>query len=369
MSTDSIDWIFDSSREGTIPKGEGSWWRLIVKYWVLGAIFSCLASIAVAVTAVMRPQSVPVEYVLAGVMGVLILLFCLFLVRMTYRCAIRRRRNRNLDRAAKCHRENRWGIYLVLACVLGMAIPCALAEEWTCTNTVPSVAWSSRSGFGPFKEIRKVSYESAGWLKWLFDAHRLRLDIQIEEDEPYVFDIRIPRNMQLTHVSCHRERANRLTKDEHDFGWCKVTRELGWAEITIPACRRKLSLRLAFHEFGWPFFRVGDKCSPEFLVCDPVAPQYDHGRVVYQEFLDEPCATPLSAAHAAERIFVTLYGKGSVSGRPWRVAETNGCYIVTGTLSEGGSGDASQLKMQKKDGRVWVYGRRKWQHGNEHLPK
>ena len=52
MSTDSIDWIFDSSREGTIPKGEGSWWRLIVKYWVLGAIFSCLASIAVAVTTV-----------------------------------------------------------------------------------------------------------------------------------------------------------------------------------------------------------------------------------------------------------------------------------------------------------------------------
>ena len=54
MSTDSIDWIFVSSRDGTIPKGEGSWWRLIVKYRVLGAIFSCLASIAVAVTTTMQ---------------------------------------------------------------------------------------------------------------------------------------------------------------------------------------------------------------------------------------------------------------------------------------------------------------------------
>ncbi|MBR3821537.1 MAG: hypothetical protein IKJ37_07935, partial [Kiritimatiellae bacterium] len=101
-----------------------------------------------------------------------------------------------------------------------LSCSCALAA----TNTVPSVAWSSRSGLGPFKEVQKVSYESAGWLKWLGEKHRLRCDIRIENGKSYVLAIDVPCNMQLTHVSCHSEWANRLTGDEHDFRWCKVAR-------------------------------------------------------------------------------------------------------------------------------------------------
>ena len=102
MDTDGADWIFDASREGTFPKGKGSGWRVILKYWVIESILVCLAALAAVVTFTIRPQNVPAELVFGVVMGVLILLFCLFLVWMTYRCAIRRRRNWNLDRAAKC---------------------------------------------------------------------------------------------------------------------------------------------------------------------------------------------------------------------------------------------------------------------------
>ena len=237
-----------------------------------------------------------------------------------------------------------------------LSCSCALAA----TNAVPSVAWSSRSGLGPFKEVQKVSYESAGWLKWLGEKHRLRCDIRIENGKSYVIAIDVPCNMQLTHVSCHSEWANRLTGDEHDFRWCKVARVTGWAEITIPTCpckcdQREISLRLAFRESGWPLFRANGGNSTRFLVCDPDASMYDHGQKVYKELSDAPCATPLAAARAAERMFVMLYGNEVVSERPWRVTETNGCYLVAGSLPKGCLGGVAQLKLRKDDGRVWVY--------------
>jgi len=92
-----------------------------------------------------------------------------------------------------------------------------------------------------------------------------------------------------------------------------------------------------------------------FFVYDPAASHYDHGQKVYKELSDKPCVTPLSAARAAERIFIALYGNEVVSERPWRVTETNGCYLVTGTLPEGFVGGVAQLKLQKANGRVWVH--------------
>ena len=244
---------------------------------------------------------------------------------------------------------------LMLSIAFGLMITCAVAAEEPCTNTVPSITWSSVSGVGPFKEIQSESYESAGWLKWLFEAHMLRCDVRIEKGEPYVLGIEIPCNMQLTHVSYHPEWANRITKDDHEFGWCKVSRESGWAEITVPGCRRMMSLRLAFHEKGWPFFCSDDEGKSRFIVCDPAASQYDHEQKIYKELSDKPCATPLSAARAAERIFVGIYGNEVVSERPWRVTEINGCYLVTGSLPKGMLGGVAQLKLQKNTGRVWVY--------------
>ena len=38
-----------------------------------------------------------------------------------------------------------------------------------------------------------------------------------------------------------------------------------------------------------------------------------------------------------------------------KVAETGGCYIVTGSLPKGFVGGVAQLKLRKKDGQVWVF--------------
>ena len=67
------------------------------------------------------------------------------------------------------------GIFLFLP-----MLSCVLAAYDGCTNAVPAVVWSSRSGLGPFKEVRRASYESAGWLKWFGKKHNLRCDICIE---------------------------------------------------------------------------------------------------------------------------------------------------------------------------------------------
>ena len=116
METDGIDWVFDASREGTFPEGGGSWWRLVLKYGVLEAVLACLATLAVVVTFAIRPQNVSAEFAFAVVMGVMILLFCIFLVWMTYRRAARRRRERDAEdmalnrEIAKYYREKRQGM-------------------------------------------------------------------------------------------------------------------------------------------------------------------------------------------------------------------------------------------------------------------
>ena len=116
MGTDGIDWVFDASREGTFPEDGGSWWRLALKYGVLEAVLTCLATLAVVVTFAIHPQNVSAEFAFAVVMGVMILLFCIFLVWMTYRRAARRRRARDAEdmalnrEIAKYYREKRQGM-------------------------------------------------------------------------------------------------------------------------------------------------------------------------------------------------------------------------------------------------------------------
>ena len=97
MDMNDIDWVFDASREGTFPKGGRSWWRWVIKYWVIEFILVCLAAAAVAATYFACPRDVAPELVFAVVMGVLILVFCIFLVWMTYRRASRRSSERKAD--------------------------------------------------------------------------------------------------------------------------------------------------------------------------------------------------------------------------------------------------------------------------------
>ena len=96
MGMDDIDWIFDTSREDTIPRSDGPCWRWAVKYLVIGSILGCLAAVAVFVTHIIHSQKIPPEFVLAIVMGIMIVLFCIFLVWMTYRRAARRNSERKI---------------------------------------------------------------------------------------------------------------------------------------------------------------------------------------------------------------------------------------------------------------------------------
>ena len=103
MDTENIDWLFDTSREGTIPKGDGSWWLLGLKYWAIGSILGCLAVAAVVVTCFICPRDIAPELAFAVVMGIMIILFCIFLVWMTYRRAIRRNSERKTEEMALNH--------------------------------------------------------------------------------------------------------------------------------------------------------------------------------------------------------------------------------------------------------------------------
>ena len=95
-------------------------------------------------------------------------------------------------------------------------------------------------------------------------------------------------------------------------------------------------------------------------VLDKGGVEEQFGSKVYKTLSAEPCSTPLAAAQVAERIFIKIYGENIVKERPWRVAEKDGCYIVTGSMPQSGSGvivlgGVAQLKLQKDDGRVWVF--------------
>ena len=107
--------------------------------------------------------------------------------------------------------------------------------------------------------------------------------------------------------------------------------------------------------------RVADSDKEnEFYVLDKGDVEEQFGGKVYKTLSAEPCSTPLAAAQVAERIFIKIYGENIVKERPWRVAEKDGCYIVTGSMPQSGSGvivlgGVAQLKLQKDDGRVWVF--------------
>ena len=111
MTTGGLDWIFDTSREETIPKG--GFWRRLVKRWVIVSILFALASMAGVVTALVGAESYAPEFVFAVTMGAFILVFCVFLVWMTYHRACRRNRGREIEdialrrEIAQYHREKR----------------------------------------------------------------------------------------------------------------------------------------------------------------------------------------------------------------------------------------------------------------------
>ena len=92
-----------------------------------------------------------------------------------------------------------------------------------------------------------------------------------------------------------------------------------------------------------------------FYVLERNSVEEQFGGRVYKTLSAETCATPFAAAQVAERIFKKIYGESVVSERPWCVAETGGCYIVTGSLPKGFVGGVAQLKLRKKDGQVWVF--------------
>ena len=92
-----------------------------------------------------------------------------------------------------------------------------------------------------------------------------------------------------------------------------------------------------------------------FYVLERNGVEEQFGGRVYKTLSAETCATPFAAAQVAERIFKKIYGEGVVRERPWCVAETGGCYIVTGSLPKGFVGGVAQLKLRKKDGQVWVF--------------
>ena len=111
MDTDDIDWIFDTSREGTIPKGGFGRW--IVKCWVIKSILFALASLAGVVTVLVGANGYAPEFVFAVTMGAFIFVFCVFLVWMTYRRTRRRNRRHEAEdialrrEIAQYHREKR----------------------------------------------------------------------------------------------------------------------------------------------------------------------------------------------------------------------------------------------------------------------
>lgn len=111
MDLESIDWVFDTSREESFPKG--GFMRWYVKRIVIVAILFVLAILAAIVTALVRARDAAPEPVFAVTMGALILAFCVFLVWMTYRRASRRSRRREAEdmalyrEIAQYHREKR----------------------------------------------------------------------------------------------------------------------------------------------------------------------------------------------------------------------------------------------------------------------
>lgn len=101
MNMDGIDWVFDTSREETIPKGGFLCW--CIKRWVIGGILFVLATMAGVVTVLIGAKDFEPEFVCGLTLGAFILVFCVFLVWMTYRRARRRKRKQESEDMALLH--------------------------------------------------------------------------------------------------------------------------------------------------------------------------------------------------------------------------------------------------------------------------
>lgn len=248
----------------------------------------------------------------------------------------------------------------IVLIALGAFGTLALGAAESNIDGVPFVTWTSRSGDGPFTELRSEKFVSAGWLKWIGEAHTLYCDIEVNGGEEYCMRISTPPNMCLTHVSFSKERSWNLTSCDEDLDWwCSVRRKKDCAEIVIwpSQCRRAIKLILGFHEgrfCSWGTIRMDETPRRTFVV-DDMALEYDWDQKVYKTLSARPCSTPIEAARIAEGIFFRTYKRNLYSERPWRVTDTNGYYLVTGSLPKGQVGGVSQLKLRKSDGFVWLY--------------
>lgn len=170
----------------------------------------------------------------------------------------------------------------------------------------------------------------------------------------------MPSNMYLTHVGHSKEWSWKLTSCEEDLSWWgSVRRKMGCAEIVIwpSSTCRTIGLILGFHEGGfcsWGSVRMDESPKRNFVM-DEGASGYDWDQEVYKTLSARPCSTPVEAARIAEEIFLRTYKKDVYSERPWQVTDTNGHYLVTGSLPKGSCGGVAQIKLRKSDGFVWLY--------------
>ena len=250
--------------------------------------------------------------------------------------------------------------FLALSMFIAFSVYTCAAEEAKKEDFVPCVVKTSHSGFGPFNELSNIEYDSSGLLKWIGEAHVLRMNVAIEANEKYVVEIRFPNHFSLTHVGTHPRRSYRLRSKDQDLDWWgNVQRDEGRAKISVNPhkCCRKVDLSLGFHERGCDFFgAIKEEQKPrKTFIVDENAKGYNFEQDVWKTMSVRPCESPLEAAHVAEDICFKHFRKNMYSERPWRVTDSNECYLITGSLPPGHLGGVAQLKIRKSDGFVWLY--------------
>lgn len=90
-------------------------------------------------------------------------------------------------------------------------------------------------------------------------------------------------------------------------------------------------------------------------IIDADASSFDFDASIYVTRRMKCSANVQEIVTEAERLLIEIYGRSVIEERPWRVTDTNGCYLICGTLPEDMFGGVAQLKVRKNDGFAWVY--------------
>lgn len=93
---------------------------------------------------------------------------------------------------------------------------------------------------------------------------------------------------------------------------------------------------------------------PSYII-DAAASHFDFDQGVYVTRRMNCYSSVQDVVTEAEGLFIEIYGRSVIEERPWRVTDTNGCYLICGTLPEDMFGGVAQLKVRKSDGFAWVY--------------